>query len=103
MDTTEQLGHKAEAEWPWPTHTVARVLVKAAPVVPGNYFYAIRFGNKPADDEETYIPVSALFSDEAQEAACKAAFVETTDDWRASMRAAFEAVIEQVGGGQGAR
>ena len=96
-----------EQEWPWPTHTIARVLVKLArgPVVPGNYFYAIRFGDEPTDDEETYIPVSALLSDEA-----KRAVTEVLDDEFAAetggeavadhalAQRLLQVAIEQVGG-----
>lgn len=97
-------------EWPWPAHTIARVLVKLArgPVVPGNYFYAIRFGDEPTDDEETYIPVSALLSDEFMEAAHRGFVKHWTgaehpndavgDEQMDAMRAALQAAIEQVGG-----
>jgi hypothetical protein len=64
----------------------------------------------PGDDEtcganltpvflDGLIPVSALVSDEAQEAACKAAFVEPiSDERRADMRAAFQAAVDHLGG-----
>lgn len=93
-----------EKPWPWPTHTIARVLVKLArgPVVPGNYFYAIRHGDKPADDEETYIPVSPLLSDEVvREAARKICFSdalweEHRESYESTARIAIQAAMRQV-------
>ena len=98
---TERRG---EEDWPWPPLAIARVLVKTArgPAVPGNYFYAIRHGEKEIGEEEIYIPVSSLLTDEVIEKAhCRGSMADPQlrPVNRAVIVAALQSIIEQVGGG----
>ena len=44
----------------WDVHKVARVQVGPPEKVGDNFFYAIRFGDQPAEEEQTYVPISLL-------------------------------------------
>jgi hypothetical protein len=87
-------------------------VVKLARQRPGNRPLIDSTGRKPHGwkriETETYIPVSALLSDEAIEAACErfeqALKDEEFDQFEfpeSFMRKALGAAIERVGGGQG--
>lgn len=100
------------ADWPWPTHTIARVHVKMknAPAVPGNHFYSIRHSGVPSGcEEETYVPVAALLSDEVKEAVEEAlrqktelidAAGERIEDHSYIADIAIQAAIHQLEGGE---
>lgn len=115
MDSNQQGGPKVPEKWP--------VLKCRRLVGSDGKRYEVEIG-EPLGGEpdhimwegETYIPVSALLSDEAVEATAQAAFercMQPTghpawtsvsdperDRWRQEARSNIEAAIDQLGGGQ---
>lgn len=96
--------HQDSPKVPWPALTVRRAR--------GYENYNVltnpdEFQQTPQEERETYVPVSALLSDEVVEAAC-ARFERVLKDEEfdqfefpeSFMREALSAAIEQVGGDQ---